>query len=367
MNLEEVLFIYEEVGEKAARALAAAAGLQLLPLRQVTAGALSGRQAIVVDIDLRNLESVVLLKRALPDAGKRPPLLVAIETGAQLHASQLQANALGAKRLLRRPLHPAHILRALADFGVELPVRKPVGILAEPGGASVQAASKALQGAFKGVTTGEALDVSETITASRALLAGIENAGLAAWLDTVRGHHDGTFQHCLLVTGAAAALGQQLGLPDKDQYGFAVAALLHDIGKAEIPLEILDKPGRLSEAEFAVIKTHPGIAERYLREQQGIPPAIVAAIAQHHEYLDGSGYPDGLAGDQIGPLARMLTVCDVYGALIEKRAYKPPKSPYESILILADMARAGKVEYGLVRSLGLAVGVTLPEGQFHIA
>ncbi len=182
----------------------------------------------------------------------------------------------------------------------------------------------------------------------------------------MRGHHDGTFQHCLLVTGAAVAYALQAGLSARDRLTLTVAALLHDIGKAEIPLGILDKPGKLTDDEFAVIKRHPLIARDYLLTQQNLPPEVIAAVTQHHEYLDGSGYPHQLQGDQIAPLAHILTVCDVYGALVERRAYKSPKTPYEAIMILSDMARQGKVDYPIVRTLGLAAGVTLRAAEFRL-
>jgi HD-GYP domain-containing protein (c-di-GMP phosphodiesterase class II) len=164
-----------------------------------------------------------------------------------------------------------------------------------------------------------------------------------------------------LVTGAAVAYAGYVGMPEGRRTVLTVAALLHDIGKAGVPNAILDKPGKLTEAEFAVIQTHPGIGADYLARQQHISPVIIDAVRHHHEYLDGSGYPDGLTADAIPELTRILTVCDVYGALIEERAYKAAQTPAQALYVLIGMAQHGKVDFGVVRNLAGALGVKLPE------
>lgn len=125
-----------------------------------------------------------------------------------------------------------------------------------------------------------------------------------------------------------------------------------------MPIEILDKPGKLTEAEYTIIKRHPRIGHDYLAQHPRVGSSVLDAVLHHHEYLDGSGYPDGLAGNEIEPLTRVLTVCDVYAALVERRSYKEPKSPRDAIAILTDMAWRGKVEYEPVRVLAQALGVS---------
>ena len=355
-----IFLLYDETSQSRAPALAEKIGAEALHIRALTTEAmLERRRTIIADLDLGVLESVTLL-RAVLKAGKPAGFLVGVETGPRAHATRAQADALGATETFRRPLTETDLIAALHKLGVPFAPAPPTGLAAEPGGRSIAAAGKVLDHAFKTIASGEPLDVRDAVSAGRELLAGVGSAGLSAWLDTVRGHHEGTFQHCLLVTGAAVAYARATGMPERDQLTLIVAALLHDIGKAEMPLEILDKPGRLTDEEFAIIQTHPRIAERYLTTQNAIPAEIITAVAHHHEYLDGSGYPDRLRGDQITPLTRVLTVCDIYGALCERRAYKAPKTPAQAILILVDMARHGKVDYNIVRQLSLTVGEVLP-------
>jgi HD-GYP domain-containing protein (c-di-GMP phosphodiesterase class II) len=124
--------------------------------------------------------------------------------------------------------------------------------------------------------------------------------------------------------------------------------MLHDIGKAMIPLTILDKPGRLEVDERSVIESHPAIGYEALKNQKGISPEILDAVRHHHEYLDGSGYPDGLSARDIPDLVRMLTVADIFSALIEYRSYKPTMPREQAYEILRGMH--GKLEVPLVKA-----------------
>ena len=110
-------------------------------------------------------------------------------------------------------------------------------------------------------------------------------------------------------------------LKDHELEAINMAGLIHDIGKISIPSEILSKPGRLSELEFDLIKTHPHIGYSILKEIE-FPWPIAQIVYQHHEYMDGSGYPQGLHGEEIGLLARILTVADVVEAIASDRPYR---------------------------------------------
>ena len=147
---------------------------------------------------------------------------------------------------------------------------------------------------------------------------------MSAWLDDVRRYHQGTFQHCLLVTGVAVGFALESGFIDIDVKRLGIAATLHDIGKARIPLAILDKPDRLAPDEDEIMKRHPVIGYELLKDIPGINPEILDGVRHHHEYLDGSGYPDHLPAGQISDLVRLLTISDIFAALIESRPYRQP-------------------------------------------
>ena len=166
-------------------------------------------------------------------------------------------------------------------------------------------------------------------------------------MDNVRKYHEGTFQHCLLVTGVAVAFAVDVKFADKDVKRLGMAATLHDIGKARIPLSILDKPGRLDPKEEEVMRQHPTIGYDLLKDVPGISLEALDAVRHHHEYLDGSGYPDGLTASQISDIVRLLTISDIFAALIESRSYRLPMSRENAYKTLCDMG--GKLDEALVR------------------
>ena len=158
---------------------------------------------------------------------------------------------------------------------------------------------------------------------------------------------------CLLVSGTVAAFALSLGLSQTDRQLLTRAALVHDVGKSRIPHAILNKPGRLDDDERAVMQTHAPIGHEILSASGGCDPITLAVTRHHHEMLDGSGYPDGLAGDAIGNMVRLLTICDIYAALTERRPYKEPMPMADAMAILTAMD--GRLEARLVQSFGEAM------------
>jgi HD-GYP domain-containing protein (c-di-GMP phosphodiesterase class II) len=125
------------------------------------------------------------------------------------------------------------------------------------------------------------------------------------------------------------------------------AGLLHDVGKCRIPISILEKPGPLDAKEWKIMRQHSLYGEEAILAIKGIPPDIAETAVQHHELLDGSGYPHGLKGGEISDLVRTLTVTDNFAALIERRSYKPAYSGAKAYQMLLDMGP--KLDRDLVR------------------
>ncbi|EAX46325.1 metal dependent phosphohydrolase [Thermosinus carboxydivorans Nor1] len=142
---------------------------------------------------------------------------------------------------------------------------------------------------------------------------------LAELVDT---HDEATGKHSLRVRDLAVALGREMGLTARELDKLAVAAILHDIGKIGIPENILNKPGRLTEEEYAIIKRHTIIGYNILKNIH-LPEDIARNILYHHEWYDGNGYPAGLQGEQIPLASRIICVADVYEALTADRVYRP--------------------------------------------
>ena len=147
-----------------------------------------------------------------------------------------------------------------------------------------------------------------------------------------------TFMHSVAVCALMVGLARQMGLNDEATQQAGLAGLLHDLGKAHIPLEILNKPGKLSDAEFALMRGHPG-AGHALLQGQGLPAPVLDACLHHHEKIDGTGYPHRLPAEQITTLARMAAICDVYDAITSDRPYKAGWDPAESLRRMAEWTR----------------------------
>ncbi len=130
-----------------------------------------------------------------------------------------------------------------------------------------------------------------------------------------------TAGHERRVSKIAAAIGAELGWDEQQQEGLRVAGYLHDIGKITIPAEILAKPGELSALEYQLIQGHARASHDVLKNVQ-FPWPVAEAVLQHHERMDGTGYPQGLRGESISPMARILAVADVVEAMASHRPYR---------------------------------------------
>jgi HD-GYP domain-containing protein (c-di-GMP phosphodiesterase class II) len=142
--------------------------------------------------------------------------------------------------------------------------------------------------------------------------------------------------HTRRVAMLAVQVGERLGLARGRLRGLALGGLLHDMGKLAVPAAVLQKPGPLDDAEFAEIRKHPQAGVRLLRDVGGFGDGVLRLVHDHHERLDGSGYPRGLVGDELDVETRILAVCDVYDALVSDRVYRAAWTPERALGLLRD-------------------------------
>jgi HD-GYP domain-containing protein (c-di-GMP phosphodiesterase class II) len=144
-----------------------------------------------------------------------------------------------------------------------------------------------------------------------------------------------TYMHSVAVCALMVSLGRQLGLDDAQCRDAGLAGMLHDLGKAAMPQEILNKPGKLTDQEFDIIKTHPARGYEMLLDGANVSEGAKDVCLHHHERYDGTGYPHKLAGEKISLLARMGAVCDVYDAVTSDRPYKAGWDPAHALSQMA--------------------------------
>jgi len=297
----------------------------------------------IIDIDLRDGSSLADLKSWLDRRPKHAKAIFAVEHGNRHQV--VQARALGATDLLERPISGKTLVSTLLGDILSLGDNVEEPSIGESNG--VGAGIGALQNLFASVASGAALNLPLVYAAGDSVVAHIKDAGIQRWINTVQQHHSVTYQHCLLVTGVGVAFGEHLGFSPGDRQKLALAGLLHDVGKAAVPVALLEKSGPLEGEEIELMKQHPTSGFEALRDVEGLNADMLDVVVHHHEYLDGSGYPHKLQATEISDLVRVMTIADVFGALIERRAYKAPLAPGAAYQIIADMSN--KLDGDLVR------------------
>ncbi len=341
LNKRGLIYVTENSSSLEYKAFAKALGTEPLVLRTLTVDDVQSDPNIVFDVDLRSASTMRHLAPLMARRGLGCRIFL---VDSETNAVRANTRLLDANYVLPSRTKPDTILRTIeAFFGIS---PSPTVLR------SIDAGVEALDEGFRGLVADKAFDTVGMENASGLIADAIDEAGVNDFMSAVRGHHIGTFQHCMLVTATAAAFARQSGMRRQDVLTITKAGLLHDIGKAAIPLEILDKPGMLDTEEAQTMRQHPVIGYDYLANRSRLSEATLRSVRGHHEYLDGSGYPDGLSGAEIDDITRIITIADVYAALVERRAYKPPKSAQEAMLILNTMADNGKLEAALVREFG---------------
>lgn len=307
------------------------------------AGYISG---IVVDINLRSPESVQRVRKKLSsDAYRSMPRLFVLADA--MHHASMQAWALGATDTISRPFEPDAILQRIrsafpdtqhfdaTDRGKTL-------------NRGVAAAHAVIAKMFEQLPAGIPFTFNDVLEAEARILKAIKHSSLREWLTTVGCHHTDTYRHCLFVTGYAVAFAQHLGMREDDQRRLTRAALLHDVGKAFVPVAILDKSGKLTPEEVEEIRQHPRRGYEALAAEGSFPAEMLDVVLHHHEMLDGTGYPNGLRGAQVSDIVRLTSIVDIYSALVEKRAYRMPFTHAKAFSIMEGMA--GKLDQQLLQA-----------------
>ena len=189
---------------------------------------------------------------------------------------------------------------------------------------------------FAEVRLGNALDAEQCLPLVQEISDSVmRNPGALISLARLKTADDYSYMHSVAVCALMVSLGRTLRFDDAACRQAGLAGLLHDMGKALMPIEILNKPGKLTDDEFTIMRTHAERGWQMLQEGRGVGDAVLDVCLHHHEKMDGSGYPERLAGERITLLARMAAVCDVYDAVSSNRPYKAGWDPAESLARMA--------------------------------
>ena len=191
--------------------------------------------------------------------------------------------------------------------------------------------------------SGAAMQVSKDLTE-----AIMTNSAVAIDINTLKVSDEYTFKHSVDVAMISMIIGKRHGLSRDEIREIGVAGLLHDMGKSKIPTEILNKPGKLTDEEFALMKRHPYDGFQILKDRGGFSNAVLAGVLQHHEKINAGGYPMGLPKDQIHLFGRLIAVADIFDALVTKRPYKDAFPMREAVEMI--MSMTGELDISCINS-----------------
>jgi HD-GYP domain-containing protein (c-di-GMP phosphodiesterase class II) len=192
----------------------------------------------------------------------------------------------------------------------------------------IASSRKAIESMFKDLRMGKAIEAEAVMPLVEEISASVtRNVHALISLVRLKTVDDYTYMHSVAVCALMTALGRELKLTETEIKQAGLAGLMHDMGKAGIPLQILNKPGSLTDHEFDVIRKHPQLGHDMLVKANISDAVTLDVCLHHHEKMDGSGYPKHLSGDQMTIFAKMGAICDVYDAVTSTRAYKPAWEP----------------------------------------
>ena len=196
--------------------------------------------------------------------------------------------------------------------------------------------AEGIQFVYSNAESKELADATDSI--ANDLLATIEsNNAIAIDISALKTSDEYTFKHSVDVATIAMIVAKKQGLPRAQIREIGVAGLLHDVGKIKIPSKILNKPGPLDDREFAIMKQHPVYGFELIRNRNDFGPAVSLGVLQHHEKINGSGYPMQMTAEKICPYAKILSVADIYDALVTERPYKAAFSQRDAVEMIMSM------------------------------
>jgi HD-GYP domain-containing protein (c-di-GMP phosphodiesterase class II) len=269
----------------------------------------------------------------LDPAFKTLPIVIVLAEENPAHATR--ALHAGADACVAKPYLPS-VLAGMISGGMRKACERRWEALPNLEAAALKNSVAMFNGVADMIASGQSILYSDINAACQPLLETVGSNGIGNVLRAVRDHDNYAYAHSLRVAVFLSVFGRNIGLPAAEQAVLTTGGLLHDIGKTTIPALLLNKPGRLTNAEYDIMKGHVGATMVALEHCEGLPKGVLVIAGQHHEKLDGSGYPNALPGSKLNELARMAAIADIFSALTDRRVYKPAMTPDRAFALMAD-------------------------------
>ncbi|MDR2905522.1 MAG: HD-GYP domain-containing protein [Helicobacteraceae bacterium] len=234
----------------------------------------------------------------------------------------VRANETSAQKVAKKP--SAEIARILDDPNLNIQAKSRE---------VYSSTSKIVNDLFESEVTPE--KIQEVKSSINSMLNGVINNKITITsLIKVSNYDYYTYTHCVNVAVFSVGLGREIGLSKEELEKLGAGGILHDLGKAKIDVGVVNKPGKLTDEEFAAMKRHPALGYDMLLEQFESDEVILTCVRHHHEKINGGGYPDAIKANAISLYARIVAICDIFDALSTKRSYKPALSTFDALNLM---------------------------------
>lgn len=318
--------------------------------------------AIVIDEELGALGGIRFLQvlRQTPSWN----LIPVVFTAKKGHMEQIQmSSSLSLVRTLVKPYRFSALLKAISDQ-VNAHVEAQWHLMEPTQKAALENTLSSFNSVADLIADGKPLPYQDIQSSCEPLVTAVQSGNFKDLLQGVRGHDNYSYVHSLRVATFLSLFGNHLGVKGDDMSILATGGVLHDVGKMMIPHQVLNKPGRLDDDELVVMRSHVTETIDFLENTPGLPRGVTIIAGQHHEKIDGTGYPYGLKGKELNELARMAAIIDVFSALTDRRCYKDPMSPVKAMEIMEGMGSGHLDQHFLLAFKELLLDAT-SESNIH--
>ena len=221
---------------------------------------------------------------------------------------------------------------------------------------TLQKSAEQLEDVFSRIQSGSGVALDDVAPVISGLSTSLDdNPAIFLSVTRLKSKDETTFLHSLSVSALMIHFSRYLDFDEETVRILGIAGLLHDVGKLEIPQEILSKEGKLDDEEMKLIRSHPELGHAILKRQAGMPDIVLDVCLNHHERIDGRGYPNMIPGTKLSIYARLSAICDVYDAITSIRPYKQPWSPADALKWM--LGREGHFDTKLLKRFALCLSV----------
>ena len=304
---------------------------------------LSAFDIVVIGLNLKHPDIANKLSQILKTSQFTGDLILVADKSSR--AEIAQAHALGAAYTIARPINATQLSKTLLDI-THFKNQTEKGSIEFSSNTCLEIADM-MDSIMIAARNGAPLPLDEIHKNCENVITTMRNGNMDTWLKAVRLHSSYSYRHVMVVTGFAALFGVRFKMAKEDTKKLTLGAMLHDIGKLQIPSKILDKPGKLTKREVRIVREHPVKGSELLEKDGRFDDELIMIVRNHHELLDGTGYPDGLRGDEIPDIVRVMTIIDIFCALIEARSYKASLTMDTAYKMLQSMGP--KLDQAIVR------------------